>query len=158
MQANGDIEMEDDIVDRNIQLPSDDGQEILNSAATNANNKESTSLPIAKESVESEDIEMENTETAELAANTNSIPHPETECRDINEATEKNDLLESVKDVQPDKEGEDLVTASPSLATPSVEALHREEPQETLVEGPTETASVENEPDENQNTEMETEQ
>lgn len=63
-QANGDIEMEDDNVDRNIQLPNDAGQETLNSVETNANNKESTSLPLAKERVEPEDIEMANTETA----------------------------------------------------------------------------------------------
>lgn len=127
VQANGDIEMEDN-ADRNIQLPSNDGQEILTSTETNANNKESTSLPIAKECVEPEDIEMENTETTGLG-NTNSIPHPETERRDINETTEENDLLGSVKDLPPNEEGEELVTASPSLDTPSSEAHHQEEPQ-----------------------------
>ena len=157
VQANGDIEMEDDIVDRNIQLPSDDGQEILTSAETNANNKESSSLPIAKVSVEPEDIEMKNTETTGLG-NTNSIPHPETERKVINETTEENDLLGSVKDLPPNEEGEDLVTAPPSQDTPSSEALHQEEPQETLFEGATETVPGENEPDENQNGEMETEQ
>ena len=150
--------MEDYIVDRKIQLPNDDEQEILKSAETNVSNEESTSSPIAKESVEPEDIEMVNTETARLGNSTNTTPHLETGRRDINEATEENDLLGSVKDLPPDKEGEDLVTASPSLDTPPSEALHREEPQETLVEGPTETSPGENEPDENQNAEMETEQ
>ena len=158
VQENGDIEMEDDIVDRNIQLPNDDEQEILKSAETNVNNEESTSSPIAKERVEPEDIEMENTETAGLDNNTNTITHLETERKDINEATEENDLLGSVKDMPPTEEGEDLVTASPSQDTPSSEALHREEPQETLVEGPTETAPGENEPSGSQNAEMETEQ
>lgn len=154
VQPNGDIEMEDDNADRNIQLPSDVGQEILTSAETNANDKESASLPIAKECVEPEDIEMENTETTGLD-NTNSIPHPEIERRDINETTEENDLLGSVKDLPPNGGGEELVTASPSQDTPLSEALHQEEPQETvpLVEGPTKTV-----PGENQNAEMETEQ
>ena len=159
VQANGDIEMEDDIVivDRNIQLPSDDGQEILTSAETNANNKVSTSLPIAEESVEPEDIEMENTETTGLG-NTNSIPHPETERKVINEMTEENDLFGSVKDLPPNEEGEELGPASPSQDKPSSEALHQEEPREALVEGPTETAPGENEPGESQNdAEMETE-
>ena len=150
--------MEDYIVDRKIQLPNDDEQEILKSAETNVSNEESTSSPIAKESVEPEDIEMVNTETARLGNSRNTTPHLETERRDINEATEENDFLGSVKDLPPDKEGEDLVTASPSLDTPPSEALHRGEPQETLVEGPTETSPGENEPDENQNAEMETEQ
>lgn len=159
VQPNGDIEMEDDNADRNIQLPTDVGQEILTSAETNANDKESASLPIAKESVEPEDIEMENTETTGLD-NTNSIPHPEIERRDINETTEENDLLGSVKDLPPNEGGEELVTASPSQDTPLSEALHQEEPQETvpLVEGPTKTVPGENEPGENQNAEMETEQ
>lgn len=160
-QANGDIEMEDDNVDRNIQLPNDDGQETLNSAETNANNKESTSLPLAKESVEPEDIEMTNTETAGLDNTTDSTPQnenvPETERSDINGTTEENDLLGSVKDLPPNEDDEDLVTAPLSQDTPSSEALHQEEPQETLAEGPTETAPSENEPSENQNAEMETE-
>lgn len=157
VQANGDIEMEDGNADRNIQLPSDVGQEILTSAETNANDKESASLPIAKEGVEPEDIEMANTETTGLD-NTNSIPHPGIERRDINETTEENDLLGSVKDLPPNEGGEELVTASPLQNTPSPEALHQEEPQETLVEGPTETVPGEKEPGENQNAEMETEQ
>ena len=160
VQANGDIEMEDDNVDRNFQLPNDDGQETLNSAEINVNDKESTPLPFVKESVEPEDIEMANTETAGLDNTTPQNENvPETELRDINGTTEENDLLGSVKDfVPPNEDDEDLAPAPPSQDTPSSEALHQEEPQETLVEGPTETAPGENEPAENQNAEMETKQ
>lgn len=66
-------------------------------------------------------------------------------------------MLGSVKDLPPNEDDEDLVTAPLSQDTPSSEALYQEEPQETLAEGPTETAPSENEPSENQNAEMETE-
>ena len=148
--------MEDD------NLPNDDGQETLNSAETNAYNKESNSLPFANGSMELEDIEMANTGTAGLDNTTDIIPQnenvPETERKDMNGTTEENDLLGSVKDLPPNEDDEDLVTAPLSQDTPSSEALHQEGPQETLVKGPIETASGENEPGENHNVDMETEQ
>lgn len=161
LQANGDIEMEDDNVDRNIQLPKDDGQESLNDAETNVDNVESTSLPFAKVSVDQEDIEMATDETAGLDSTTDTIAQnenvPETEHRNTNETTEENDLLGPAKDLPPDEDDEDLVTAPLLQDTPSSlhndEALHQEGPQETLVEGPTENA-----PGENELSEMETEQ
>jgi len=154
-QANDDIEMEDDNVNRNIQLPNDDGKETINSAETNAK----------EESVEQEDIEMANVETFALDNTTDIIPQnknvPETEQRDTNGTTE-NDLLGPVKDLPPNEDNEDLVTVPLLQDTPSSlyndEALHQEGPQETLVEVPTKNAPGESEPGETQNAEMETEQ
>lgn len=147
--------MEDDNVNRNIQLPNDDGQETINSAETNAK----------EESVEQGDVEMANVETFGLDNTTDIIPQnknvPETEQRDTNGTTE-NDLLGPVNDLPPNEDNEDLVTLPLMQATLSSlhndEALHQEGPQETLIEGPTKKAPGESEPDETRNAEMETEQ
>lgn len=147
--------MEDDNVNRNIQLPNDDGQETINSAETNAK----------EESVEQGDVEMANVETFGLDNTTDIIPQnknvPETEQRDTNGTTE-NDLLGPVNDLPPNEDNEDLVTLPLMQDTLSSlhndEALHHEGPQETLIEGPTKKAPGESEPGETQNAEMETEQ
>ena len=146
--------MEDDSVDKNIQLPNDDGQETINSAETVTDNKES---PLAKESA---DIEMANAETAGLDNTTDIILQnknaPEAEHRDTNGTTEGHDLLGPAKDLPPDEEVPLLQDTPSSLHND--DALHQEGPQETLVEGPTEKAPGENEPGKNQNAEIETEQ
>lgn len=165
VQAN-DVEMEDDILDRSVRSPNDNGQEPLNGAQTNVDNVESTSMAFEKENVSDEDIEMANTETVGLDSVTDIFQKddnvPEAGDPNINGTTEENDLLGSAKDLVPNEDDTDLATAPLIEETPSSshndEALHEEGPQETLDAPPTEQAAGVNEPGEAHNTEMDTEQ
>ncbi|KAL9987389.1 hypothetical protein ACROYT_G001683 [Oculina patagonica] len=165
VQAN-DVDMEDDIVDRNVRSSNDNEQESLNGAQTNVDNVESTSVACEKDSVEQEDIEMANADMLAVDSVTDVLQKednvPEAGNTNINEITEENDLLGSVKDLAPNEDDVDLATAPLMEETPSSsrndEALHQEGPQETIHAPPTEQAPGENEPGEAQNAKMDTEQ
>ena len=166
VQAN-DVEMEDDVADRNVRLPEDDAeQESVNGAQTNVDNVESTSMAFEKGNVDQEDFEMTNFETVGLDT-VRDVAHkednvPEAGDTNTNETADENDLLESAKDFASNEDDADLTAAPLMEETPSSshndQAHYQEEPQETSDAPPTEQAPSENEPGEVQNADMETEQ
>ena len=161
-----DIEMEDDIVDKNVRSGEDDEQEsLVNGSDTNVENVESTSMAFDKENADQEDIEMANAETAPLD-NVDIVQEESnvTEESNINsnKTTEDNELPGSARDLASNEDDADLA-ATPlmeetSSSSRNDEELDQEGPQETSDVRSTKQAPAESEPVEPQNADMETEQ
>ena len=161
-----DIEMEDDIVDKNVRSGEDDKQgSLVKGSDTNAENEESTSIVFDNKNVDQEDIEMANAETApldsvDIVQEESNVP--EESNINSNKTTEDNELLGSARDLASNEDVTDFAGAplmeETSSSSRNDEELNQEGPQETSDARSTEQAPHENEPVEPQNVEMETEQ